>query len=427
MNRRRFLQLSPLIAAPFVTGCGFFRIDPWHFLVRSPYITSLEQEAEIVSRAKLDWTDDGRIQVLYVQGTPYERGYQHGKLLQKDIQDNIGYIYDKALSKFHFGELFDEAYERMRPYMPREYVEEMHGLAHGSRMPLSIIHAVHVLPSIGEWKGRRDIKNVIKKMMAGELGTSCSNFSAVNEATGDRKLYTVRILDWGLHRISKLHEYPLIMISKPEQGLISANIAWKGFIGCVSGMNEKGITIGEMGYRDPPNETLSGVPMPFMLRDVMTYASNLGDVQKIIKTSKGTNSFAFLMSDGKTGEAEMYVRDSDRFVVFKPGDHVIDDLVDVKKGKKREEYPGIEDISYAGHYEEEMTRVLSVNRGNISPEIIMDVIIPQIKMKSNFQNVVYSPTDLKFWVSNALDKNTVASAAPYTFFDFGKALNKFPS
>ena len=202
MKRRVFIKVIPLVAA---TGCGLTRIDPWHVLVRSDQINSLEQERAILAKAKLSLTKDRRIRVLYTQGTPYEMGYQHGALLRKEIQNNIGYMYEKAVEKFHFAELFDEAYERMRPFIPQEYIDEMHGLAHGAKMPLRVIQGIHVLPSIAEWSGKKEIKKVIKKMMAGELGTSCSNFSINHSASKDNNHYVVRILDWGLHRISKLH------------------------------------------------------------------------------------------------------------------------------------------------------------------------------------------------------------------------------
>ena len=422
MKRRTFLTIPPLCltsaALAQLTGCGYLRIDPWSPLIRSPYITSPEDEQAIVAKGRLGRTDDGRIRGLYVRGNAYERGYQHGYLLRQEVNDNLGFIYEKALDKFHFAELFDEVYERLRPFIPQDYIDEMHGLAHGSRMPLHIIHAMHVLPEIGEWGGKRHIKEVIKKMMSGELGTSCSNLSVNGGATADGRRYTVRILDWGLHRISKLHEYPLITVGVPDNGNAYANIGWVGFLGAVSGMSEQGITLGEMGYKDPPNETLAGTPMPFLLREVMTHANTLADVRNIIQSHPGTCSFVFMMTDGKSGDAEIYIRDRDRFVVFHPGE----DLADGK-----EHFPAIKETLYGGHYQEIMTDVLTTRHGTITPELLMTELIPKMVMKSNFQNVIYDGGGLRFWVNNALNKDVSAATQPYTLFDLGKALTKFRS
>ncbi len=416
MDRRTLLKLGSASLLSNLAACGYLRIDPWHYRIRSAKITSAEQEAQILAKAETTWTKDGRIRVLFVQGTPYERGYQHGVLLREEVNDNIGYIYNTALKKFHFEELFAEIYERMRPFIPQAYIEEMHGLAHGARMPLKVIHHMHILPSIGEWGGKKEIKKVLKAMMRGELGTSCSNIGVRNSATSDGELYAVRILDWGLHRISKLHEYPLITVGIGEKGNAYCNIGWVGFLGAVSGMNEQGITLGEMGYGDPENERLEGQPMPFLLRDVLRDANNLADVRRIIQSAEPTASFGFLMTDGKSKEAELYVRDPDRFLVFEPGTDLLDD---------DEFFPAREDMVYGGHYEEVMADLLKTHKGNLSPELFMKDLIPKMAMKSNFQNVVYAPSQLEFWVNNAVGPKADAKRQPYTKFKFGEELKRF--
>jgi hypothetical protein len=324
-------------------------------------------------------------------------------------------MYNNTLDKFHYEEILAEAYERQRPFIPQEYIDEMHGLAHGARIPLKVVHAIHALPEVTEWGGKKKIKKVLKDMLDGVYGTSCSNFAASGPATSDGKMYTVRVLDWGLHRISKLHEYPLITVTLPEagKGIPSANIGWVGFLGAVSGMNAEQITLGEMGYGDPANETMRGKPMPFLLRDILTYAHNLQEVQKIIKESIGTNSFVFLMSDGKSNSAELYLRNRERFEVHYPGK----DLTDEKRT-----FPAIGDVLYGGHYQDKMTEALGSKRGTLKPEVIMSEVIPSIAMPSNFQNVLYEPRGLQFWFNNAAGPEARAAEQPYTYFNFGKAL-----
>ena len=410
---RLLLILSVLILA---SGCAYLRVDPWYVAFRSDIITTPEEEAEILKKASAGWTADGRIRVLYLAGSPYERGYQHGVLLRKEIQDNLGYFYKQASKRFHTAELFAEGYERMRPFISQDYIDEMHGLAHGAKLPLHVVQHIHALPEISEWGGKKRLKEIMKQMMSGELGTSCSNLSAADSSSIDGKMYTVRILDWGLHRISKLHQFPLIAVHKPDRGNAYANIGWIGFIGAISGMNDQGITLGEMGYGSPENETLRGNPMPFLLRDILAYANNLEDVRRIIKTSPGTNSYVYLMSDGKNNEAELYVRDRERFLVFKTGEEIKD---------RNETLIGIKDTVYGGHYGDRMQDQLSKHHGKINPELLMNEIIPQLAMRSNFQNVIYSPNDLTFWVNNAKSPKERAAEQPYSFFDLAQALSEF--
>lgn len=410
MNVYRFFLFLSLLA---FSGCSYLRIDPMHVLVRSDTILSLEQEAAIVKKASLSMSEDGRIRVLILRGTPYERGYQHGYLLRNEVRENLQYLFDEALGVFRSEELFAEAYERLRPFIPQEYIEEMHGLAHGAKIPLKLVHYIHVLPEMSEWDGKKRLKSIVKQMMSGELATSCSNLSASPTVTGSEEMLTVRVLDWGLHKISKLHEYPLLAVNIPDQGYAHVNVGWIGFLGAVSGMNAEGITLGEMGYGGPPNETLRGETMPFLLRRVLTYSKSLADVRKIISTATGTNSYVYLMSDGKTGEAEMYVRDRDRFLVFQPGESISDG---------EEQIRGLPQLVYGGHNNDLMGQLLAEKHGAVTPEFLMETFIPQIAMKSNFQNVIYSPSRLRLWVSNAAGKDHRAAEQPYTFFDLGKAL-----
>lgn len=423
MKRRTFLKAgSATLAASALSGCkylSYLKVDPDHYLIRSPYIESVEQEREIVSRARLEWTADRRVRVLFVQGTPYEIGYQHGVLLRDEIKRNLGYLYRKAISTLRSEELFAEIYERMRPHIPDRYIEEMHGLAHGSRLPLSLIHHIHVLPDLGEWGGKRKLKKVIDQMRAGAYATTCSNLGIEGAASKDGEQYAVRILDWGLHRLSLLHEYPLITVCRPNDGGVPfANIGWVGFLGAVSGMNAEKITLGEMGYKDPEGETLDGIPMTFMLRDVLSGAHNLADVRRIIRDARGTNSYVFLMTDGKTGEGELYVKDRTRFLVFPKNTEI--------KDNKQHVVP-IADTVYGGHYNDRMQELLSKHHGALTPELFMDEIIPKIAMKSNFQNVIYQPGKERFWVSNAASKDEWAASQPYSSFSLKDALDSYPA
>ena len=304
----------------------------------------------------------------------------------------------------------------MRPFMSQEHLDEMHGLAHGSKLPLETIHHVHVLADIGEWGGKKRLGDLLKQMLKGTLATTCSNIAAGASTTRDGKMYTVRILDWGLHKISKLHQYPLICIGVPESGVPYCNIGWVGYLGAISGINAAGITLGEMGYRNPPNETLSGTPMPFMLRDVLTQSKNLSDVRRVLKDTVGTNSYIFVMSDGKTGEAEFYVKDRERFIVYGPGQEVRDE---------QEHLPAIDGISYGGRYNDRLTEKLSQYRGKLTPELFMEELIPYFAMESNFQNVIYEPNELRFWVSNAQSSRIKATEGPYTKFDLKAAFKSF--
>src|SRR5690606_16768963 len=112
-----------------------------------------------------------------------------------------------ALNTYKSKELFAEAYERLRPHIPQEYIDEMHGLAHGAKIPLEMVHHIHALPSLTEWGGKKELKKIVKGMIRGDvLGTTCSNFCIDGAKSGDGEMYTVRILDWGLRSEERTSE-----------------------------------------------------------------------------------------------------------------------------------------------------------------------------------------------------------------------------
>lgn len=57
--------------------------------------------------------------------------------------------------------------------------------------------------------------------------------------------------------------------------------------------------------------------------------------------------------------------------------------------------------------------------------MLMTTIIPGMAMPSNFQNVIYDPGNLKFWVANAGGPEHRAAEQPYSFFNFRKELTEF--
>jgi isopenicillin-N N-acyltransferase like protein len=414
MKRRNFLNLCALTT--LLSGCGFWRIDPWSPLIRSSRIRSREDELKILKNAQVSFLDHSNIRVLYLEGDPYEIGYQQGALLTKEIQDNLNYLYSEVKDIYYFEELFAEAYERQLPFIPKEYLAEMHGLAHGSRLSLNLIHAIHALPEMSEWGGKKEIKKTIKDMYYGNLGTSCTNIAALPNATKDNQLLAVRILDWGLHKFSKLHEYPQITVVKPKEGLRYANVGWTGFIGAVSGMNEAGITLGEMGYGDPEGESLDSMPMVFMLREILSKASTLAEARDIIKNSPIGNSYVFVISDGKAKTAKMFIKDKTRFLEFSPGENISED------GKS---YKLEQSLVYGGHFDDRLQEDMKNFWGEFSLDNLKENIIPHQAMNSNFQNIIYAPSELNLWVSNAKNRDEPAHKEPYYSFNLRDALLRF--
>ena len=181
--------------------------------------------------------------ILHVWGTHYEMGYAHGYLLADDIMqmfnDYILYLLPKAI------------YEPAHYVMPLwfaledEYREEVQGLLDGmidSGFGLFIPHLGRDL----------DLDDLIFCNALGDIGAmACSTQMAwgpatENDAQLQGEMAVVRNLDWALFGPDRflLAEKTIVLVFTPtvNQGQTVASVSFPGFFGCLSCINEEGVT-----------------------------------------------------------------------------------------------------------------------------------------------------------------------------------------
>src|ERR1017187_5647007 len=291
-------------------------------------------------------------------------------------------------------EFLDRAWKMMARYAPKEDLEEMEGLAAGSGIPLDVIHRMHALPDVGE--------------------TSCSGLVAKGSATQDGHVYQLRILDYGAN--FNLQRRPLITVYRPttENANAYATIGWIGFVGAISGVSDKGVGLSEMGYGNPPGETLAGTPMPFLLKNVLRYADAAEDGAAIIRAARRTNSYVSFLGDKRNDPIGM-ITSAQRCLAYRANDS---DTLAVN-GKSM---PQFHDVVYGGHYEDKQAQLVHDLQGKFDVATIQE-LARQIAMKSNLQTVIYDLTADKIWVANRKDKIRAADRT-YVEFSLADAWNK---
>ncbi len=389
MKRYVLLLAGVLIA---LSGCVSHQIEQTN-LYRSYFDEPAGNDS-----AELIYEEMDGIHVFHLSGGEYAMGYEYGKkaaelnvgemyteifenaarMLKEDAPDEYSRFIDVRLLK----ELLVDAWMIMEPHVPAYAMEMLQGFAAGSGIPYADVQAMHALPDFTE--------------------TSCSALWATGSATEDGQPVQIRVLDY-IMRLG-IQKYPAVVFFDFGQGHTVANIGWLGLLGVISGMNDSGLAVSEMGYGNPDGETFHAIPMPFLLLDILRWCSHPREAEGIIRSNPRTNSYVYIVGTADQGGLA-FVTNPHEVEVFEPGQESA--LV-----------PQLPDSLHAGHYQEEMDVLVAERHGSISAEWLMDSFIPEIAMDSNLQSVVYDLANLRFFLSNAPDTERRACDQPYTLIEF---------
>jgi acyl-CoA:6-aminopenicillanic acid acyl transferase len=333
---------------------------------------------------------------LVVKGTPEEMGEQHGTLLKKPIKDVVGKIlygvgvgssFEKG--RWFFGEI-EEAQKRINPFIDPRYLAEMDSIAKATGHEKEEIRLANFFPELFH----------------------CSGFALFGDATIDGKMYHGRILDY-LKGVG-LEQNAVVIVSQPDKGYAWVNVSYAGFVGSVTAMNEKHVSIGEMGGRG--EGSWDGKPMAQLMREVMEKAGTLEEAVEIMRKGPRTCEYYYVIADAKSKSAVGIAATPTKFEVVKAGEahpqlqHPIKNTV----------------LMSAGDRYEELVRRVKSGYGKFDADKARELMTRPVCMGSNIHSVLFDPETLDFWVANADSKNP-ASHTRYTKYNLTELLEESTS
>ena len=233
------------------------------------------------------------IKVLHISGEPYERGYQHGFLLAKEISEVIpdGLTGAASVIAMALDCSMDEAFEVLRKgkeaaegYIPLEYREEMRGIADGIAAEGSNLDYDDVVlwnTMYDQWcfYARPDPTDPCKDSARHAYPPGCSSFSAWGDATVNGRMIFGKNMD-NLN-IPGATEHRVLVIAKPDRGYGHAFITHPGMIAIDGGINEDGVEM--MTHRSSSvNETLKGCGIGILSRLILSNAHRVEDAIDIL-------------------------------------------------------------------------------------------------------------------------------------------------
>jgi len=319
--------------------------------------------------------------VLLVSGTPEQMGAAQGTLLASKVRkltERVLYLVggaDSVESGVWFLDRMAEIHRRTVPHIPPRFLAECDALARAA--------------GVSQQEGR--YANLFPERF------HCSGVAVRGKATADGRVLHARVLDY--MRDIHLQDAAALVVFMPEGRHAWLSQGYAGFIGTVTAMNERGLAIGEMGGGGVGD--WDGMPMSFLLRDVMERASTVEEAVEILRTTPRTCEYYYVISDKSRAMVAIHA-DARQLTVLQPGQqhpmlpHVPEDTVLVS-GPDRAKT---------------LSERLQADYGKIDAARLIEIIKRPVAMTSNLHDAIFSPETLEIWFADA-GRRTPACDEPY--------------
>ncbi len=263
---------------------------------------------------------------LHIEGKPFERGYQHGHLMAREIPEYLERCASMLGSKEHWDDYRKLANSLFLRGFDEELLEEMRGIADGAS------------DAGARWQDRRiDLIDILVANTTIEIAVldralsttrtgleglgleapsyangkrdsvmdHCSAFAATSPATRDGKMVIGQVTWWPL----TLAEQTNVMLDiKPASGHRMLIQSYPG--GIESGtdwyQNDAGVVLTETTIDQTPFN-IEGTSVAFRARASIQYSSNIDEVVQHLGTrNNGLYTNEWIIGDAKTNEIAIY-------------------------------------------------------------------------------------------------------------------------
>lgn len=262
-------------------------------------------------RLELHISKSNSVRVLFLSGTPRQMGRQCGALtgdmIARVIEKSIAIFTATGMPEVMVRQVVDRCWERLRPFVPGRYLDEIAGIAegaleHGVNITDNDLYRLITMTNLDMYRRDERLMEMLGQDAAEFLerlnevpALSCTMFAVWGDRTEDGKLFSMRNLDWVSQ--TYLHEERLVTVYRPEGRNAFVSMGYAGGVGCLAAMNEKGITLSEVGAYST-SEELDGIPWVLMARQVMEESDTLDEGAAIVRNAAHTLGYNFLIADG---------------------------------------------------------------------------------------------------------------------------------
>lgn len=315
------------------------------------------------------------VQIVILQGDPFEMGYARGVLLKNEIRSwvrDVLYMVQKLSFGTSIGRdiLMNRAKE-IEKHIPKEYLEELLGLSAATDVDYTTLLMLNIIETIGrQFKG-------------------CTSLAVT---TSDGSLLRSRNLDY---QDIELFESWLLVFYKPTNGSSFVSVSTPASIGVLTAMNENGITIGTHEiYRSSKN--WQGIPADILHRYVIQYSSSLKEAEKILSQANRTIPELWMVTD-TNGALNFEFNQEEVAVETMTSKYLIltNHTRQINEGLS---YPNTEDrYSYADSFLEQ--NMDDMNLEKLISLIRSHTICCSYSVSHNIHAAIFKPATLDFWIA----------------------------
>ncbi|WP_020472221.1 C45 family autoproteolytic acyltransferase/hydolase [Zavarzinella formosa] len=223
--------------------------------------------------------------VIVLQGTPEEIGTQYGELVLKPAKPLIGRV-DKYMVQIGWEKVFPTMVKLSGLVFinfPADQQKEVSTAAKIAGVDKNLLTALNAIPDLAK------------------LGGCSTLVVEPNRSQTEGPLFG-RNLDWP--PFEGLPEFTSVIVFKPKGKQAFAAVTFPVLIGCLSGMNEAGLSLAINEITESKDKStgrnITGTPMMMLFRRILEECKTIDEAEAILKKADRTTWFCLTLCDPKS-------------------------------------------------------------------------------------------------------------------------------
>ncbi|MBX3423109.1 MAG: hypothetical protein KF752_16250 [Pirellulaceae bacterium] len=253
-----------------------------------------------VDNGEIKWIEGQRVVLL--RGTPEQIGRAHGELMNWEVHTSIDTLvncYGLAESLRNgkwFGNELRQRFAKLKPSLPEQFVSEMQALADAVQQPVEAVIGL----------------NLLVDTLPG------SGFAIGGTATTEGILHHGRT--WDFMALLGLQDAAVTYVISPTGRTPIVYVGFAGQVGCLAGMNDAQLSVGEL-VRHAPVAEGDGMPRCMFTRQALEESTSLEQLEEFWSKHTPNGTSDYILADGKSGQMVVAASRSGKIRMVKPGEH----------------------------------------------------------------------------------------------------------